>query len=140
MNELTAAAWEIVKANLFVRYNHIELLSVEPDAAFLRLQVRSESKNPYGVIHGGALFTMADNGAGIAANTDGRHYVTHTSSFTLVSNQMGGTVYAEARVRHRGKTTCLVAVDITGEDGKLLATGEFVYYHVDKPFLPVSAL
>ena len=140
MNDLTAAAWEIEKANLFVRYNHIELLSVEPDVAHLKLEVCAESKNPYGVIHGGALFTMADNGAGVAACTDGRHYVTRSTSFTLVSNQMGGTVYAEARVRHRGKSTCLVAVDITGEDGKLLATGEFTYFHIDKPFLPASAL
>ena len=36
-----------------------------------------------------------------------------------------------AKVRHRGRTTCLVNVDILGEGGKLLATGEFTYFCID---------
>ena len=42
-----------------------------------------------------------------------------------------GMVHGDARVRHRGHSTCLVAVDILGEDEKLLATGEFTFFCVD---------
>ena len=40
---------------------------------------------------------------------------------------------------HRGKTICLVRVDINGEDGTLLATGELVYFCVDPDALEKRA-
>jgi len=124
-------AEERSKKNAFAVYNHLELESVEPDHAVYRLRIRPESKNPYGIVHGGAIYTMADNATGYAAHTDGRLYVTQASSMHFLRNQTSGVVRADARVRHRGKSTCLVDVDILGEDGKLLATGEFTYFCVD---------
>ncbi len=122
---------ELNQNNLFSSYNHIELESVEPDHAIFRLAIRPESKNPYGVVHGSAIYTMADNATGYAAHTDGRFYVTQTSSMHFLRNQTHGIVRADARVRHRGRATCLVDVDILGEGGKLLATGEFTFFCVD---------
>ena len=117
--------------NAFAVYNQIESELVEPDHAILRLRSRPESKNPYGVVHGSAIYTMADNATGYAAHSDGRSYVTQTSSMHFLRNQTHGVVRADARVRHRGRATCLVDVDILGEDGRLLATGEFTYFCVD---------
>lgn len=125
MEQLTAAqqAAELNKKNLFATYNHIEAEFVEPDHAIFKLEIRPESKNPYGIVHGGAIYTMADNATGYAAHTDGRSYVTQGSSMHFLRNQSEGVVRADAKVRHRGRTTCLVNVDILGEGGKLLAHG-----------------
>ena len=117
--------------NLFVTYNHIELVMVEDDHAVFRLNIKPESKNPYGMVHGGAIYAMADNATGFAAHADGRNYVTQTSALHFLRNQSEGEIQADARVRHRGRSTCLVAVDILGEDEKLLATGEFTFFCVD---------
>ena len=97
-----------------------------------RLTIRPESKNPYGMVHGGAIYTLADNATGVAAHTDGRYYVTQTSALHFLRNQSEGTVRATAWVRHRGRSTVLTAVDITGQDGRLIATGEFTFFCVDK--------
>lgn len=132
MNEREMLAAEREKDNLFMAHNHIELEHVEADRAVFKLDIRPESKNPYGMVHGGAIYTMADNAAGYAAHSDGRFYVTSTSSLHFLRNQSEGTVRAVGTVRHRGKSTCLIAVDITGEGGKLLATGEFTFFCVDK--------
>ncbi|MCI2055759.1 MAG: PaaI family thioesterase [Oscillibacter sp.] len=132
MNELEQLAADRTAHNAFMHYNHIELDSVEKDRAVFRLTIRPESKNPYGLLHGGAIYTLADNATGAAAHTDGRFYVTQTSSLHFLRNQGEGTVYATATVRHRGKATCLTTVDITSESGKLLATGEFTFFCVDK--------
>ena len=80
-------------------------------------------------IYGGAL--VVANATGFAAHTDGRNYVTQTSALHFLRNQSEGEIQADARVRHRGHSTCLVAVDILGEDEKLLATGEFTFFCVD---------
>lgn len=132
MNELEMRTRERIKTNAFMLHNHIEIESVEPDRAVFRLDIRPESKNPYGMVHGGAIYTLADNATGSAAHTDGRYYVTQTSSLHFLRNQSEGVVRASARVRHRGRSTCLVEVDITGADGVLLATGEFTFFCVDK--------
>lgn len=136
---LQLQAAERTQRNAFAVYNHIELESVEADHAVFRLLIRPESKNPYGIVHGSALYTMADNATGYAAHTDGRYYVTQTSSMHFLRNQCTGTVRADARVRHRGKSTCLVDVDIIGEDGRLLATGDFTYFCVDLAIMEKKA-
>lgn len=131
MDDLLTQTRERLSRNAFMHYNHMELESVRQDRAVFRLEIRPESKNPFGMVHGGALYTLADNAAGVAAHTDGRAYVTQTSSLHFLRNQSAGTVRAEGRVRHRGRSTCLAEVDITGGDGALLATGEFTFFCVD---------
>ena len=120
------------RKNLFATYNHIEMVMVEEDHAVFRLNIQPESKNSYGMVHGGALYTMADDAAGAAVHSDGRYYVTQNGDLHFLKNQPGGTIRAEGRVRRRGKATCLAVVDITNEDGELLATGDFSYFCVDK--------
>lgn len=131
MDDLLTRTRERLSRNAFMAYNHMELESVRPNCSVFRMVIRPESRNPFGMVHGGALYTMADNAAGVAVHTDGRAYVTQTSSLHFLRNQASGTVRAEGRVRHRGKSTCLAEVDVTGEDGTLLATGEFTFFCVD---------
>ena len=132
MNELENEIRERVKKNGFMTYNHMELERIEPDHAVFRLDIRPESRNVYGMVHGGALYTLADNAAGSAVHTDGRSYVTQSGSMNFLRNQGAGTVRAEARVRHRGGSTALVEVDVLGEQDALLATGEYSFFCVDR--------
>ena len=115
--------------NAFMLHCHVEPVDLtQPDRARFRMEGRPDLLNPHGVIHGGALYTLADNAAGYAAHSDGRRYVTQTSSFHFLRNQGGGIIYAEGRVVHRGHTSCLATVEITSADGTLLATGEFTFF------------
>ena len=120
-----------MRKNAFMLHNYIELERVEKDRAVF--------KNSYGMVHGGAIYTMADNATGAAAHSDGRYYVTQTSALHFLRNQATGTVRASAWVRHRGKSTVLTAVDITGDGGRLLATGEFTFFCVDKALMDQKA-
>lgn len=132
MDDLRRRTKKRLEANAFMIHNHIQLELVEPDHAIFRLDIRDDSKNPYGMVHGGAIYTMADNATGAAVHTDGRFYVTQGSSMHFLRNQARGTLRAEAWVRHRGRSTSLAHVEITGEEGKLIATGEFTFFCVDQ--------
>ncbi len=118
-------------ANAFTAHNFIRLESVEPDCAVYRLDICPESRNPYGMVHGGALYTLADDAAGGAAHSDGRHYVTQHGDLHFLDNRACGTIWATGRVRRRGRSMVLVDVEITDEAGALLATGAFTYFRVD---------
>ena len=111
----------------FNQWGHIEL-----DYAECKVELREESKNSYGIAHGGAMYAIADNAAGMAAHTDGRSYVTQSSTMNFIGNQSEGTLRAEARVRKRGKTITLVDVTILGDGDRLLGTGMFTFFCVDR--------
>ncbi|MCI8397903.1 MAG: PaaI family thioesterase [Oscillibacter sp.] len=118
--------------NSFSDHNFYELETLEPDHAVCLLDIRKESLNPYGMVHGGNLYALADEAAGTAAHSDGRHYVTQNGTLNFLNNRPRGIIRAEAKVRHRGRSTVLIDVEIRSEDAALLATGTFIYFRVDK--------
>lgn len=121
-----------LKENAYTCHNFMDLEAAGPDEAVYRLEIRPESCNPYGIVHGGALYTLADDAAGTAAHGDGRNYVTLEGSLHFLDNRAHGVIRAAAQVRHRGGTTVLVDVSLTDGAGALLATGQFSYFCVDK--------
>ena len=133
MDELFQRMQARAYANAFAVYNHIELEEAEDDRALLRLTAVADSCNPYGIIHGGALYTLADSACGTAIHSDGRAYVTQRGELSYLSNRrMGDTVWGEARVIPRGRSTSLIHVDIRDAGGVVLATGDFSYFCVDQ--------
>ena len=118
----------LLEKNSFGSWIGIELAELEADRAVVRLKPDQQHLNPYGIVHGGVYCTMADTVAGIAARTDGRDYVTQCSSMNFLRSQSEGTIRAEARVRHRGRSTCVVEANVTGTGGKLLATGTMTFF------------
>jgi len=136
MNDFEREAEPRLRENGYLTFNQIEMVSIQQDCAEFRMKVRPENRNPYGQLHGGAIYTLADNATGVAAHTDGRVYVTQTSALHFIHNLADGYVRAKACVRHRGRSTCLTAVDIVAEEGgKLIATGEFTFFCVDMSIL-----
>lgn len=122
---------EIERVNAFSAHNSFRLEAVERDRAVYRLDIQPESRNPHGMVHGGALYTMADDAAGMAVHTDGRRYVTQSGTLNFLTNQREGVIRAEGRVRRRGKRTVYVSVEITNEEGVLLAAGDFLYFCIN---------
>lgn len=126
-----------LEANAFMCHNGIKVTEITPERAVSILEVAPHSLNPYGYLHGGAYFTMADVASGALARADGRAYVTLDCSMHFLRSARRGEIRATARIRHRGHSTCLICVDITGEEGGLLATGEFTFFCLgDAPPMP----
>ena len=112
---------EYRKKNQFMTHNFIRPEMAEENSSRVYAEVREESRNPYGYVHGGLLMTMADCAAGMAARGDGRKYVTQNISIHFIANIKEGGLTADAQVIHRGRTVTLVRVEIKAETGKLLA-------------------
>ena len=55
----------------FSRWLGIEVTHVAPDAATVRMTVRPEMVNGFGVCHGGIAFSLADSALAFASNTHG---------------------------------------------------------------------
>ena len=116
--------------NIFAEYNGITVKVLEPGRAKAEMTIVDNSRNIYGKLHGGVYFTMADTAGGAACRTDGRKYVTLSGGLHFIHSAEHGKVTAVSKVRHRGRSTSLVDIEITDEDGVLLAAGEFTYFCV----------
>lgn len=115
-------------ANAFALYNGITVRQLELGKGEASLTIGSNHLNPLGKLHGGAYYTLADCAAGVACRTDGRKYVTLDGTIHFIRAAQQGVITASAVVRHRGRTTSLVQIEITGEDGTLFATGDFTFF------------
>ena len=117
-------------ANPFPKYNHIQLSVLEKDHVEVYVDLKPESMNYAGAVHGGLMFTMADFCAATTARTDGRKYVTLDAEAHYLKNVREGRITAKSRVVHRGRTSVLVDVDIFSEEEKLLFTSRVTMFCV----------
>lgn len=125
--ELLQKEIELQNANVFCVHNHVEVVDVKKDYAEVRLNLVPESMNFRGTVHGGAYFSMADMCSGMVCRTDGRVYATQHASVEYVRAVTGGMLTGKGTVVHRGRTSCLVEVRITTEEGKLAFLGMFQF-------------
>jgi 1,4-dihydroxy-2-naphthoyl-CoA hydrolase len=102
-----------------------EILDAGEEHARGRFEVRDVVRQPFGVVHGGAYAAMAETLASATtyfAVHDGGDIAVgqsnHTSFLRPVSE---GTVHAEARCRHRGRTSWVWEVEFTDDGGRLCA-------------------
>ena len=90
MNEQEKKLYE--QGNPFLDYNHIKVVSASPDRAEMAVELVPESRNLYGFMHGGLIYTLLECTAGLAARQDGRRYVTQSSHINFLTNCRQGTV------------------------------------------------
>lgn len=125
---------EFFKKDLFATRTGVELLEVKPGYSKARLAVTAEHLNAGGRTQGGALFTLADLALAAAANSHGTLAFSLSSNITFLrASGPGDVLYAEARERYVGRTTGNYQIDITNQDGKLIATFESSVFRKEDP-------
>ena len=80
---------------------------------------------PMGIVHGGVYATLAEGMTSEATfkavYPDGNIAVGMSNQTSFLRPISTGTIHAEARRRHRGRTTWIWEVDFTDDDGRLCA-------------------
>lgn len=87
------------------------------------LPLDASLNNPYGSVHGGCIFTLADTIGGSAALTRGAKVVTLDSTIHYLRPAIHTEkLIAEAREIKYGSTVAVYEVSITNAQGELLST------------------
>jgi uncharacterized protein (TIGR00369 family) len=90
-----------------------------------QVAVRDAIKQPAGLVHGGVYASMAESLASmatwLAVQGEGKTAMGLANQTSFLRPITEGTVHAEARARHRGRTTWLWDVEITDDQGRLCA-------------------
>lgn len=124
---------KVVEKNPFAAKIGIEILDIYKGYVNTRVKKRMELENIYGDLHGGCLYTIADNMAGVAAGTYGYYVTTVNGSIQyLKAGRNTEYIYCKAKVIKAGKTISVVQAEITDDKGTLLNTAEFTYFNLKK--------
>ena len=103
-----------------------ETLETGPERARGRVTVERRIQQPMGLVHGGVYAAMAESLASratfAAVYPDGNIATGMSNQTSFLRPITGGHVNAEARRRHRGRTTWVWDVDFTDDEGRLCAT------------------
>src|SRR5678815_133800 len=76
----------------FSRWLGIELLALEPGGCTVRMAVRPDMLNGFGVCHGGVTFSLADSALAFASNTHGRVTVSVENGISYPASVAAGDV------------------------------------------------
>jgi 1,4-dihydroxy-2-naphthoyl-CoA hydrolase len=102
-----------------------ELLSVDPDGARLRVPMRDELAQPFGIMHGGVYSTTIEGlcsvATAVAVWEDGMLALGQAIGVNFVRPVSAGHAEVRARARHRGRTTWLWDAEVLDADERLCA-------------------
>lgn len=121
-----------VPASPFVAHAGIELVDLRDGNAELRLPYRDEVTTMATVVHGGAIATLVDTAAMVAAWAgadvpDELRGATVALTVTYLAPADGQDVVAVATVLRRGRRLTTVRVDVSTPDGTAVASGLVTY-------------
>ena len=82
----------MMSKDAFSKWLGIELVDVAPRRAAVRMTIRAEMLNGFGVCHGGVTFALADSALAFASNTHGQVTVSIENAVTYPKRVVAGDV------------------------------------------------
>ena len=134
---ITAVAQKIESESYALKLG-MRLLELEPGRALVEMPVHEEMNNIFGMIHGGAIFSLIDEAFQASCNSHGTVAVALNVNVTYHQPPPNkGTLKAESVELHRSKRTATYEIRVTDDEEKLIASCLALAYRkgVQLPFL-----
>lgn len=113
----------------------IERVEEAPGLSTLRMKVRRDMLNGFGIIHGGVTFSLADSALAFASNSHGIQSVSIDNSINYFEPAREGDILTakseEIRITNR---TGLYQITITNQNNDKIALFKGLVYRTGKPW------
>ncbi|HNQ62290.1 MAG TPA: hotdog fold thioesterase [Bacteroidia bacterium] len=117
----------------FSQWLGIERLSVEAGKCILRMKVRKEMLNGFGIAHGGITYALADSALAFASNSHGRKSVSiETSISHTISLKEGDEITATAEEVSLSNKIAVYYITIRNSSGNIVALFKGTVYRTGK--------
>jgi acyl-CoA thioesterase len=123
----------MLERDAFSAWLGLELLEVRPRYAAVRMTVRPDMMNGFGVCHGGVTFALADSAFAFASNTHGRVTVSIDNSITYpAAVSTGDVLTAVATEESAANRIAFYGVRVTNQDGGVVALFRGTVYRTQR--------
>jgi 1,4-dihydroxy-2-naphthoyl-CoA hydrolase len=105
---------------------------VTKDGVTASFEITPELQQPYGILHGGVLCSVVETVGSVSGAAWSGGAVVGTSNHTnFIRASRSGRLTARSTPIHRGRTQQLWDIDITDEQGRLIAKGQLRLANLD---------
>jgi acyl-CoA thioesterase len=113
---------KMMKDDLFSQWLGIQVIDIREGYSLIRMTIRDEMVNGFGVIHGGIAFSLADSAFAFACNN--RNNLSLALDVSITFNKAlkpGDVITAEAKELHNGRSTGLYLITVLNEQNEQVA-------------------
>ena len=138
MQEHTPAAVvaHMMENDLFSQWLGIEVLEINAGVSKIKMVVREEMINGFGIVHGGIAFSLADSAFAFACNNRNILSVALDTAINFTKPvHVGDTLIAEAKEIHNGRSTGLYHIQITNQHEHLVAIFKGTCFRTNKKLI-----
>ena len=139
-SHITPSMLNATSRDSLIEHLGIEYTNIGPDYLEAKMPVDHRTRQPQGLLHGGASVALAETIGSVAANlavdTKKQYCVGLDINANHVRSVTEGYVYAIAKPLHTGKSTHVWQIHITNEDDKLVCVSRLTVAVLDKPMQP----
>ena len=123
----------MMQHDLFSQWLGIEVLKIKEGYSKIKMTVRTEMINGFGIVHGGIAFSLADSAFAFACNNRNVLSVALDTSINFLKPvHVGDVLTAEAKELHNGKSTGLYHITITNQNEHVVAVFKGTCYRTGK--------
>ena len=117
-----AVVQHMMRHDLFSQWLGIEVLEIKEGFSRIRMTVREEMINGFGVVHGGIAFSLADSAFAFACNNRNNLSLALDTSINFTKSiKPGDVLTAETTEQHNGRSTGLYLITVTNQQGEQVA-------------------
>ena len=117
----------------------LEFVEMGEDRVVATLELGPRHHQPFGIVHGGVYCAIAESVAStsafvwLAAQGPGQTAVGVNNNTDFLRSVTSGTITARSTPVHRGRRQQLWQVEMTDQNGRLLATSQVRLQNIDMP-------
>lgn len=127
---------KMMKDDLFSQWLGISVIEVREGYSKLKMTVRPEMINGFGIVHGGVAFSLGDSAFAFACNNRNNLSVALDTSINFTKPvHVGDELTAEAKEIHNGKSTGLYHITITNQRDHVVAMFKGTCFRTGKPLV-----
>ena len=123
----------MMENDLFSRWLGIEVLDVKDGYSKIKMTVREEMINGFGIVHGGIAFSLSDSAFAFACNNRNNLSVALDTSINFTKPvHVGDVLTAEVKELHNGKSTGLYHITVTNQRDHIVALFKGTCFRTNK--------
>lgn len=123
----------MMENDLFSQWLGIEVLDVKDGYSKIKMMVREEMINGFGIVHGGIAFALSDSAFAFACNNRNNLSVALDTSINFTKPvHVGDVLIAEAKELHNGKSTGLYHITVTNQRDHVVALFKGTCFRTNK--------
>ncbi len=106
----------------FSQWMGVEVLDVKEGYSKIKMTIRKEMVNGFGIVHGGIPFSLADSAFAFACNNRNNLSVALDVTITFTKTvSVGDILTAEAKEFHNGRSTGVYLITVTNQKNEQVA-------------------